>query len=140
MEYPKNTSIDRCIVDIIPRYCETDQAGVVHHSVYPIYFEIGRTELLRMNGLAYKDLEQSGTFFVVARLEVKYRRPALYDEKLQLETVCTNTTLAKVEHTYYLRRDGILLAEGKTALACVDEKGAIKKIPDFMFPQTAQTK
>lgn len=133
MEFPKSTTIDRCTIEIVPRYCETDQSGVIHHTIYPVYFEMGRTELLRANGLAYRDLEKSGTFFVVARLEVKYRRPALYDEKLQLETICTLTTRAKVEHTYYLKRDGLILVEGTSALACVDEKGKIKSIPDFMY-------
>ena len=134
MKFPESTRFDRCTIEIIPRYCETDQAGVVHHSIYPIYFEIGRTELLRKNGLAYRDLEKAGTYFVVARLELKYRRPAFYDEKLQLETICTKTTRAKVEHTYYLKRDGVILAEGKSALACVDDKGQIKAIPAFMYP------
>ena len=134
MELEKSTQLDKHTIEIIPRYSETDQAGMVHHSVYPVYFEIGRTELLRANGLAYKDLEKSGTFFVVARLEVKYKRPAMYDEALQLETICTRTTYTRVEHTYYLRRGDVLLAEGKTALACVDDKGQLKKIPDFMFP------
>ena len=134
MELAKNTSTDKCTIEIIPRYSETDQAGVVHHSVYPVYFEMGRTELLRANGLAYKNLEKSGTFFVVARLEVKYKQPAMYDETLELETVCTRTTYTRVEHTYYLKRGDVLLAEGKTALACVDDQGQLKKIPDFMFP------
>lgn len=134
MAFPKNTITGKCTIEIIPRYCETDQAGVVHHSVYPIYFELGRTELLRENGLAYKKLEAGGTYFVVARLEVKYKRPAMYDEKLQLETICTKTTRAKVEHTYYLKRNGVILVEGKTALACVDENGKIKNVPEFMYP------
>lgn len=134
MQFPDCTKIDRCTIEIVPRYGETDQSGVVHHSVYPLYFEMGRTELLRENGLAYADLEKSGTFFVVARMEVKYRRPALYDEKLQLETICTKTTRAKVEHTYYLKRNGQILAEGVTALACVDENGKIRAVPDFMYP------
>jgi len=124
------------MITIQPRYSETDQGGVVHHSVYPVYFEMGRTELLRANGLAYKDLEAAGVFFVVAKLNIKYRRPAFYDEKLRLETACTNVTASKVEHTYKLTRPNTseILAEATSVLACVDAEGKIRRIPDFMYP------
>jgi acyl-CoA thioester hydrolase len=121
----------------VPRYAETDQAGVAHHSVYLVWFEMGRTELLRVNGLAYKDLEQAGVFFVVAELSIRYRQAARYDENLQLETTCTKVTAGKVEHTYKLTRcsDNAILAEGSSVLACVDEKGKVRRIPEFMYPE-----
>ena len=137
MEFPRRTSIQSHTITIVPRYAETDQAGVVHHSVYPVWFEMGRTELLRANGLAYKDLEQAGVFFVAAELHIKYRQPARYDEKLQLQTNCSNVTASKVEHTYKLIRgsDNAILAEGSSVLACVDEKGKVRRIPEFMYPE-----
>ena len=157
MSFPNHTKIKTCTITIQPRYSETDQGGVVHHSVYPVYFEMGRTELLRANGLAYKDLEAAGVFFVIAELRIKYRRPAFYDEKLNLETICTNVTASKVEHSYKLTRPpkgepqasrpssrgvspgaepntGELLAEAESVLACVDGKGKIRRMPDFMYP------
>lgn len=123
---------------IVPRYNETDQGGVVHHSVYPVYFELGRTELLRVNNVAYKDLEKAGVFFVVAELRVKYRRPAIYDEKLQLETSCSRVSASRVEHTYKLTRgsDGVILAEGSSVLACVDANGKVCRVPEFMYPES----
>lgn len=78
MDFPKQTTIHNHSINITARYAETDQAGVVHHSVYPIWFEMGRTELLRAAGFAYKDLESAGVFFVVAKLFVKYRQSAKY--------------------------------------------------------------
>ena len=128
-------------ITVVPRYAETDKGGVVHHSVHPVWFEMGRTELLRANGVAYTDLEQTGVFFVVAELRIRYRRPAMYDEKLQLETRCSAVTASKVEHTYTLVRssDGLLLAEGSTVLACVDANGKVRRIPEFMRPQARQT-
>ena len=84
MEFPERMTIDSFTITIVPRYCETDQAGVVHHTAYPVWFEMGRTELLRANGLAYSDLKKAGIYFVVAELTAKYRSPALYDEKLEL--------------------------------------------------------
>lgn len=137
MQFPKRTSIQSHTITIVPRYAETDQAGVVHHSVYSVWFEMGRTELLRANGLAYKDLEQAGVFFVVAELSIRYRQAARYDEKLQLQTSCSNVTASKVEHTYKLTRcsDNTVLAEGASTLACVDEKGKVRRIPEFMYPE-----
>jgi acyl-CoA thioester hydrolase len=136
MDFPKRMTVQSHTIPIVPRYAETDKAGVVHHSVYPVWFEMGRTELLRANGIAYKDLEEAGVSFVVAKLFIKYRRPAMYDEKLQLETHCSAVTAGKVEHSYRLTRssDGLLLAEGSTVLARVNSEGKVRRIPEFMYP------
>ncbi len=136
MEFPEKTTIDCFTINIVPRYCETDQAGVVHHSVYPIWFEMGRTELLRANGLAYRDLEKAGVYFVVAELNIKYCRPAVYDESLDLTVACTAVTTARIEHTYHLKRTDsqLLLAHGRSVLACVADNGKPRRIPDFMYP------
>jgi acyl-CoA thioester hydrolase len=136
MDLPKHTTLQSCTITVQPRYSETDQGGVVHHSVYPVYFEMGRTELLRANGLAYKDLEAAGVFFVIAELHIKYRRPAFYDEQLRLETICTNVTASKVEHTYKLTRPstGEIIAEAASVLACVDDAGKVRRMPEFMYP------
>jgi len=139
MDFPERTAIQSHTITIVPRYSETDQGGVVHHSVYPVWFEMGRTELLRVNNVAYKDLEEAGVFFVVAELCIKYRRPAKYDEKLQLETSCSKVSASRVEHIYKLTRssDGVILAEGSSVLACVNAHGKICRVPNFMHPESA---
>ncbi|MDD5064727.1 MAG: thioesterase family protein [Phycisphaerae bacterium] len=137
MGFPNRTTIQKHTITIVPRYNETDQGGVVHHSVYPVWFEMGRTELLRVNNVAYKDLEKAGVFFVVAELRVKYRRPAMYDEKLQMETSCSKVSASRVEHVYKLTRSSEILAEGSSVLACVDAKGKICRVPEFMYPESA---
>ncbi|MFA5553616.1 MAG: thioesterase family protein [Phycisphaerae bacterium] len=136
MNLTQGVKIDKYTVQIRPRYSETDQGGVVHHSVYPVWFEIGRTELLRANGLVYKELEENGVFFVIARIEIKYRQPARYDELLELETVCSKVSTCKIEHNYILKRpcDGIILAEGSSTLACIDKNGKVQRIPEYMYP------
>lgn len=136
MEFPEKTTIKSCTIPILPRYNETDQGGIIHHSIYPVWFELGRTELLRENGLAYSDLEASGTFFVMAELRIKYKRPARYDQKLKLETICSLVTAGRVEHTYKLTdaSNSQLIAEGLSVLVCVDEEGNIKRMPKFMYP------
>jgi acyl-CoA thioester hydrolase len=137
MTFPQRTTIPSHTITIRPRYAETDQGGVVHHTVYPVWFEMGRTELLRVNGVAYKDLEAAGIFFVVVELSIKYRRPAKYDEELHLETICTKVTLSRIEHTYKLTRcsDEAVLAEGSTVLACVNTQGKLQRMPDFLYPE-----
>lgn len=136
MEFPDCTKIASHTIDIVPRYAETDQSGVIHHTVYPVWFEMARTELLRVNGLAYSDLEKAGVYFVVAELTCKYKRPALYDEQLEMTATCTKITSARVEHTYVLKRKstGIILVEGTSILACVDADGKVRRMPEFMYP------
>jgi len=136
MNFPKHLSINSNRITIKPRYAETDQGGVIHHSVYPVWLEMGRTELLRANGIAYKDLEEAGIFFVVAELHIKYRQGAYYDEELQLETVCSKVTAGRVEHSYKLTRcrNGAVLAECSSVLACLDKEGKVRRVPEFMYP------
>jgi len=137
MEFPRRTKISSHTINILPRYAETDKGGVIHHSVFSIWFEMGRTELLRANGVAYKDLEAAGVFFVVAQLNIKFRRPVQYDEQLLLDTTCSAVSAAKVEHVYKLTRcsDSVILAEGASVLACVNEKGKVRRMPEFMYPE-----
>lgn len=141
MAFAKRVTIAEHTITISARYSETDQGGVVHHSVYPVWFEMGRTELLRANSLAYKDLEKAGVYFVVAELHVRYRRPAKYDEPVRLVTRCSKVTASKIEHTYELSRcsDGVLLAEGWSTLACIDGDARIRRIPDFLYPEAQST-
>jgi acyl-CoA thioester hydrolase len=136
MEFPERITVESCSIKLKARYAETDQGGVVHHSVCPVWFEMGRTELLRANGLAYKDLEEAGVFFVVAELNVKYRQAAKYDEELELETRCSGVSPGRIEHVYKLLRcsDGVVLAEGSSVLACLNGDGKVRRIPEFMYP------
>jgi len=119
-----------CELHLRVRYAECDPMGYVHHANYLQYFEIGRTELLRQAGVRYRDLEQQGIFFVVARAECRYRRPARYDDLLTLKVQMTRMTHARIDHRYELFRDGTLLCEASTVLACVDRSGRVIPIPE----------
>ena len=119
-------------ITIRVRYAETDRMGLLHHANYLVYFEQGRTELLRLQGLAYRDLEDQGFLLVLTRLQVRYRSPARYDDLLTLRTTVVRTTLVKIEHRYELLRDGVLLAEGETTLGCVDREGKVQALPEFL--------
>ena len=74
--------------------------------------------MLRSAGLAYRDLEDQGYLLVLTKIEVRYRSPAHYDDLLTLRTTVEKTTAVRIDHRYELLRDGTLLAEGRTTLAC----------------------
>lgn len=118
--------------EIRVRYPECDPMGVAHHATYPIWFEIGRTEMLRARGGNYRLLEAEGVFLAVVRLEVRYRRPARYDDLLTLQTELRLAGPVKIEHTYRLLRDGELLAEAATTLACLDRDGRARVLPQSL--------
>ena len=111
--------------------------GVVHHTVYPVWFEMGRTELLRSTGRTYRDMEAQNMLLAVVKLEVVYKQPARYDEVVQLRTTLTRVGAVKVEHTYEVWRDDVLLVAGATTLACIDRNGRAQAIPDGVLTTLA---
>ena len=119
-------------ISIRVRYAETDRMGLLHHANYLVYFEQGRTELLRARGLSYRDLEDQGYLLVLTRIQVRYRSPARYDDLLTLRTTVLRTTTVKIEHQYELFRDGVLLAEGQSTLGCVNREGRVQALPKFL--------
>lgn len=116
-------------ITIRVRYAETDRMGLLHHANYLVYFEQGRTELLRARGVTYRDLEDQGYLLVLTRVQVRYRSPARYDDLLSLRTTVLRTTHVKIEHRYELLREGQLLAEGETTLGCIDREGKVQALP-----------
>jgi acyl-CoA thioester hydrolase len=94
---PAHCNITTGTISIRVRYGEVDRMNAVHHSQYTAYFEMGRTELLRDNGYDYRDLEDQGILLVIAKLEIRYKAPAQYDDELEL-----TTKIAKIER---VRRD-----------------------------------
>tara|TARA_B100001059_G_scaffold226072_1_gene254019 strand:+ start:528 stop:917 length:390 start_codon:yes stop_codon:yes gene_type:complete len=119
-------------IDIRPRYCECDPMGVAHHATFPIWFEMGRTELLRETGVSYRELEAEGIFLAVVRLDVRYKSPARYDDQLVLETRLGPVGRVKIEHEYTLMRDDVVVATGRTTLACLGTDGAARLLPDVL--------
>lgn len=120
-------------IQIRVRYPETDRMGILHHSHYFTYFEMGRIELLRAAGGNHRQLEEEGTFAVVVQANCRYYRPARYDDLLTLRTTVTKVTMAKIEHEYRLMRDGELLALGHITLAMLDRDGNVRPVPEEML-------
>jgi acyl-CoA thioester hydrolase len=126
--------VSSCELEIRVRYAECDPMGYLHHSKYFEYFEMGRTELLRAAGFRYRDLEERGVLFVVAKTACTFRRPARYDDVIKLQVRIVRQTRARIDHEYKLLRDGVILCEATTTLACVDRAGRPIAIPEDIAP------
>ncbi|MFO0877520.1 MAG: thioesterase family protein [Gemmataceae bacterium] len=119
-------------IQVRVRYAETDRMGLLHHANYLVYFEQARTELLRQAGATYRDLEDQGYLLVLTRVEVKYLKPAHYDDVLTIRTTIERSTFVRIDHRYEVFCNETLLAEGRTTLACVDREGKPQALPDFL--------
>ena len=122
------------------RYAETDRMGFLHHANYLVYFEQARTELLRGYGVSYKDQEDQGYLLVLTKVEVRYKRPARYDDLLTVRTFVERTTAVRIDHRYEVWCEGQLLAEGSSTLACIGRDGRPQALPDFLRADGARAK
>ena len=115
------------------RYAETDQMGVVYHSNYFIWFEIGRVELMRQMGFSYRDMEQAdGLFIAVVDASCRYKAPARYDDEIIVRTHLKNVRGSVVHFGYELVRadDRELLAEGETTHIVTDAQMKVATLPE----------
>ncbi len=113
------------------RYAETDQAGMAHHAAYLPWFEEGRVALLRVLGKPYRELEAEGSYFPVREVQCRYRAVALFDDVLSMTTTIAAVGGASIRFGYRIIRpaDDVLIAEGATQHACVDDAGRVKRLP-----------
>ncbi|MEY2930776.1 MAG: hypothetical protein RL033_1525 [Pseudomonadota bacterium] len=115
---------------------ETDMMGIVHHANCVALFERGRLEYLRRRGLPYKVMVQRGFHMPVVELNVRYRKPARFDDVLRIETRLGAVSRVTVRFDYVVRRlepdsnVGELLIEANVLLACVDERTRPRPLPE----------
>jgi len=121
-------------IEMRVRYNECDPMGFVHHSNYLTYMEIGRTEMLRASGGRSREMEAAGQFVVVVRADVRYRKPARYDDLLVVTTEVAKVTAAKIAHRYTICRDKRALVEADTTLAVIDRDGRLQRVPSDLEP------
>ncbi len=114
------------------RFAETDQMGVVHHSVYPVWFEAGRVEWMRERGMSYREMEDSGLSLAVSRLEVVYRNAAYFDDEIAVVSTMTDARSRLVAFDYRLERGagGELIATGRTVHVPTDRSGRAVRMPE----------
>ena len=113
------------------RYAETDRMGVVYYANYLVWFEIGRTEWLRQTGWSYREMERDGISLPVIEAHCEYRRPARYDDEIDITTRGTLVTGIRIRFDYelVLAADGTVAAVGRTVHAAVDAEGKPSRLP-----------
>jgi acyl-CoA thioester hydrolase len=115
------------------RYAECDAMGYLHHARYFEHIEEARTAALRDRGFRYRDLEADGVFFVVVKLACRYHRPIRYDDLITVLTSIERFTRTRVDHAYQILRDGQIMADANTTLACVGRDGRPIIMPDRIW-------
>jgi acyl-CoA thioester hydrolase len=120
------------VTTIRVRYAETDRMGVVYYANYLVWFEVGRTELLRSLGSNYRDLEASGIALPVIEAHCEYRQPARYDDELEVRTWGDLRSPARIEFHYEVARpaDSVVAARGRTVHVAVDANGRPCRLPE----------
>lgn len=115
------------------RYAETDCMDVVHHSNYLIWFEIARIEMLDRIGLPYSRIEARGLFLPVLTASIEYKRPARFDDRLEVHLYMKQKPRARIHFEYEVKRADELLATGTTSHGFMDKDGKGLRPPgDFM--------
>lgn len=123
---PRTTSLELRV-----RYAETDKMGVVYHSHYLIWCELGRTDYIREGGMSYRQMEEAGIMLAVAEANVRYRAPARYDDVVRVETTLTDVSSRAVTFEYVITNaeTSERLATASTLLVALDGSHRVVKIP-----------
>jgi acyl-CoA thioester hydrolase len=113
------------------RYAETDNMGVVYYANYLVWFEIGRTDLLRHAGWTYREMETEGFSLPVIEAHCQYSRPARYDDDLEVRTTGVLVSPVRLRFDYEIARaaDGAALAHGHTIHASLGRDGRPCRLP-----------
>ncbi len=113
------------------RYAETDQMGVVYHSEYLVWCEVGRTEYIRALGLPYSEMERRGALLAVADASLRFHAPARYDDLVRVETSLVNVKSRAVTFDYLIRhvQSDQRLVTARTMLVSLDRAGRSAPIP-----------
>lgn len=123
---------------IVVRYAETDQMGIAHHSVYPVWYEVARTDLIKELGMSYSDMEKMGVMLPLTDLESHYIQVAKYEDLLLVRARVEKLSAARIRFGYEVYREGDLkpINTGATAHGFVDSStfapiNLKKKYPDL---------
>ena len=117
------------------RYGETDPMKYVYYGNYAEYFEVARVELFRNLGMSYDEIEKRGIFLPVSEYKIKYLKPALYDQLLEIRTYVKKIPGVRIEFDYEIyNEENIKITEASTTLFFLDSKtNKIVKCPDFLM-------
>ncbi len=111
------------------RYAETDAMGVLHHGQWAVYWELGRTGLLRACYKSYAEIEREGILFPVVDYGVRILAPARYDEEIEIRTRLAELGRVKLRFAYEGWRGETLLAEGYSVHGVIDREWRVLRLP-----------
>jgi acyl-CoA thioester hydrolase len=123
--------------ELIARYCETDQMGIIHHSNYPKWFEAGRTDFFKKLGLRYSKIEEEGVLLLLIDLKCSFKSPARYEDEILVRTKPVEMSCVRLSFSYevFKKDDMSLLASGETSHAWTDKSlkplNIGKKVPEL---------
>ena len=117
------------------RYGETDPMKYVYYGNYAEYFEVARVELFRSLGMSYDEIEKRGIFLPVSEYKIKYLKPALYDQLLEIRTYVRKIPGIRIEFDYEIfNEDQVKITEASTTLFFLDSQtNKIVKCPDYLM-------
>lgn len=117
------------------RYGETDPMKYVYYGNYAEYLELGRVELFRSIGMSYNEIENQGIWLPVSDYKIKYLKPALYDQKLEIHTYLKRKPGVRIEFEYEIyNEEQVKITEASTTLFFLSaETNKIIKCPDFLM-------
>jgi acyl-CoA thioester hydrolase len=122
------------------RYAESDQMGVVYHTNYLVWCEVGRTELIRaLTGMSYAQIEREGVALAVAEASIRYHGAARYDDLVRVKTTLAEARSRTVTFEYLVTRadTGERLATARTVLVSLDDGGRPTAMPTFLRDRLA---
>jgi acyl-CoA thioester hydrolase len=111
------------------RYYETDQMQVAHHAHYLVWFEAARSEMCRVRGIDYAQMERDGLFLPIVEARCRYRAPARYDDDIVVSVYLVERTRRTLKLGYRVTRGETLLAEGETTQMVVNREGRPASFP-----------
>ena len=117
------------------RYADTDRMDMVYHGTYAAYLEAARVEMLRDAGWVYAELEKDGILLPVVQLNLTYKKPARYDQLLEVHTVVAEAPTSKLRLQCEVRFEQDVLLQGEVILVFVDAKGGRPCRPPVGFAE-----
>lgn len=118
-------------VEFRVRYAETDQMGVVYHTNYLVWCEVGRTDFIRQRGMSYADIERAGIGLAVSELSARFHAAARYDDLVRVRTTLADVRSRGITFDYLITNaaTGDRLVTARTALVSIDRSGRLVALP-----------
>jgi acyl-CoA thioester hydrolase len=118
-------------VEFRVRYAETDQMGVVYHTNYLIWCEVGRTDFIRSRGMSYADVERAGIGLAVSELSARFHAAARYDNLIRVRTTLADIRSRSITFDYVITNaeTGERFVTARTVLVSIDRAGKLVALP-----------